>query len=86
MSEKSAFCETLSPQMTSQSFPVSCFWSRGFVPPEVKFLICNAHSVLWVRILNAAEGVGGQAKIKSNISPQGWILPSAQVDRVNPGD
>ena len=24
--------EAWSPEMTSQSFPVSCFWSRGFVP------------------------------------------------------
>ena len=27
----------------------------------------NAHSVLWVRILNAGEGVGGQARIRSNM-------------------
>ena len=26
------FREAWSPEMTSQSFPVSCFWSRGFVP------------------------------------------------------
>ena len=26
------FCEAWSPEMTSQSFPVSCFWSRSFVP------------------------------------------------------
>ena len=32
MSEKSVFPETLSPEMTPQSFPVSRFWSRGFVP------------------------------------------------------
>ena len=32
MSEKSVFREALSPEMTSKSFPVSCFWSRGFVP------------------------------------------------------
>ena len=31
MSEKSVFPETLSPEMTSQSFPVSSFWSRGFL-------------------------------------------------------
>ena len=31
MSEKSVFRETLSLEMTSQSFPV-CFWSHGFVP------------------------------------------------------
>ena len=39
MSEKSFFCEAWSPEMTSQSFPVSCFWSCGFVPhrQEVKF-------------------------------------------------
>ena len=27
----------------------------------------NAQSVLWVRILNAGEGVGGQARIRSNM-------------------
>ena len=27
----------------------------------------NAQSVLWVRILNAGEGVGEQARIKSNM-------------------
>ena len=32
MTEKSVFREAWSPEMTSQSFPVSCFWSRGFVP------------------------------------------------------
>ena len=26
------FPETLSPKMTSPSFPISRFWSRGFVP------------------------------------------------------
>ena len=28
------FRATLSPEMTSHSFPVSCFWSRDFVPPR----------------------------------------------------
>ena len=38
MTEKSVFREAWSPELTSQSFPVSCFWCRGFVPPpEVKF-------------------------------------------------
>ena len=32
MSEKSVFCEAWSPEMMSQLFPVSCFWSFGFVP------------------------------------------------------
>ena len=32
MSEKSVFREAWSAEMTSQSYPVSCFWSRGFVP------------------------------------------------------
>ena len=32
MSERSFFREALSPKMTSQSFAVRCFWSRGFVP------------------------------------------------------
>ena len=31
-SEKSVFREAWSPELTSQSFPVPCFWSRGFVP------------------------------------------------------
>ena len=31
-SEKSVFREAWSPELTSQSFPVSCFWCRGFVP------------------------------------------------------
>ena len=30
--QKSVFREAWSPELTSQSFPVSCFWSRGFVP------------------------------------------------------
>ena len=32
MTEKSVFREAWSPEMTSQSFPVSCFWFHGFVP------------------------------------------------------
>ena len=30
--EKSVFREAWSPELTSQSFPVPCFWCRGFVP------------------------------------------------------
>ena len=37
-SEKSVFGEAWSPELTSQSTSVPCFWSRGFcTPPEVKF-------------------------------------------------
>ena len=32
MTEKSVFREGWSPEMTSQSFPVSCLWSRVFLP------------------------------------------------------
>ena len=32
MTEKSVFREDWSPEMTSESFPISCFWSCGFVP------------------------------------------------------
>ena len=32
LTNKSVFREAWSPELTSQSFPVSCFWSRGFVP------------------------------------------------------
>ena len=32
MTEKSVFREAWSPELTSQSFPVPCFWCRGFVP------------------------------------------------------
>ena len=36
----SVFRETVSPEMTSQSFPVSCFRSRCFVPhPESEFQV-----------------------------------------------
>ena len=31
-SKKSVFREAWSPELTSQSFPVPCFWCRGFVP------------------------------------------------------
>ena len=31
MSEKSVFRKASTPEMTSQSLPVSCFWSRGMV-------------------------------------------------------
>ena len=31
MTEKSVFWEAWSPEMMSQSFPVSCFWSHSFV-------------------------------------------------------
>ena len=34
MTEKSVFREAWSPEMTSQLFPVSCFWSCGFVPHQ----------------------------------------------------
>ena len=38
MTEKSVFREAWSPELTSQSFPVSCFLvSRFCTPPEVKF-------------------------------------------------
>ena len=32
MTDKSVFREAWSTEMTSQSSPVSCFWSRGFIP------------------------------------------------------
>ena len=32
MSEKTVFSKASSPEMTSQSFPISCFWSSGSVP------------------------------------------------------
>ena len=32
MTEKSVFREAWNPELTSQSFSVSCFWCRGFVP------------------------------------------------------
>ena len=32
MTKKYAFCKVPSPEMTSKSFPVPCFWTRGFVP------------------------------------------------------
>ena len=43
MTEKSVFRDAWSPEFTSQSFPVSCFWSRGFVPHRKWNLTLLAH-------------------------------------------
>ena len=43
MTEKSVFREAWSPELTSQSFPVPCFWSRGFVPLRKWNLTLLAH-------------------------------------------
>ena len=42
-SEKSVFCEACSPELMSQSFPVPCFWSRGFVPHRKWNLMLLVH-------------------------------------------
>ena len=43
MTEKSVFREAWNPELTSQSFPVSCFWCRGFVPHRKWNLTILAH-------------------------------------------
>ena len=43
MTEKSVFREAWSPELTSQSFPVPCFWSRGFVPHRKGNLMLLVH-------------------------------------------
>ena len=43
MTEKSVFREAWNPELTSQSFPVSCFWCRGFVPHRKWNLTLLAH-------------------------------------------
>ena len=43
MSEKSVFREAWSPELTSQSFPVPCFWSHGFVPNRKWNLMLLVH-------------------------------------------
>ena len=43
MTEKSVFREAWSPELTSQSFPVSCFWCRAFVPHRKWNLTLLAH-------------------------------------------
>ena len=43
MTEKSVFREAWSPELTSQSFTVSCFWCRGFVPHRKGNLTLLAH-------------------------------------------
>ena len=43
MTEKSVFRQAWSPELTSQSFPVSCFWCRGFVPHRKWNLTLLAH-------------------------------------------
>ena len=42
-SEKSVFREAWSPGLTSQSFPVPCFWSFGFVPHRKWNLMLLVH-------------------------------------------
>ena len=42
-SEESVFRKAWSPELMSQSFPVSCFWSRGFVPHWKWNLMLLAH-------------------------------------------
>ena len=42
-SEKSVFREVWSPVLTSQSFPVPCFWSRGLVPHRKWNLMLLVH-------------------------------------------
>ena len=42
-SEKSVFCEAWNPELMSQSFPVPCFWSRGFVPHRKWNLMLLVH-------------------------------------------
>ena len=42
-SEKSVFPEAWSPELTSQSFPVPCFWFRGFVPHRKWNLMLLVH-------------------------------------------
>ena len=41
--KKSVFCEAWSPELTSQLFPGSCFWCRGFVPHRKWNLTLLAH-------------------------------------------
>ena len=43
MTAKSVFCKAWSPEMTSQSFPVSCFWSCGFAPHQKWNLMLLVH-------------------------------------------
>ena len=43
MTEKSVFLEAWSSELTSQSFPVPCFWSRGFVPHRKWNLMLLVH-------------------------------------------
>ena len=42
-SEKSVFREAWIPELMSQSFPVPCFWSRGFVPHQKWNLMLLVH-------------------------------------------
>ena len=42
-SGKSVFCEARSPELMSQSFPVPCFWPRGFVPHRKWNLMLLVH-------------------------------------------
>ena len=46
MSEKSVFRKASSPEMTLRSFPVSCFWSRGYRANEKKPVIYTLKTVI----------------------------------------
>ena len=43
-SEKSVFREAWSPELTSQSFPVTCLWSCGFVPHRNLMLLVHQNT------------------------------------------
>ena len=57
MTDKSVFREAWSPEMTSQSLPVSCFWSYGFVPHRK-----------WNLTLLAHQNTGKENRYRKNIS------------------
>ena len=60
--EKSVFREAWSPELTSQSFRVSCFWCRGFVPHRK-----------WNLTLLAHQNTGSENRYRKNF----WLHLSA---------
>ena len=70
MTEKSVFREAWSPEMTSQSFPVSCSISRFCTPPEVKFDAFD--------ISKLGEG--------KSLSKKKFAIPISSLGRFNPAN
>ena len=81
MTEKSVFREAWSPELTSQSFPVPCFWSRGFVPHRKWNLMLLAHQNTGKE--NRYLRVTVDDKMKFEIIIFTWQIPRCRKVSIN---